>query len=44
MPTIILMANAHLIFTEQVIELMRLGCMRQISLREKLSKLIDGLV
>ena len=44
MPTIIPKANAHPLFTEQMMEIMRLGCMRQVSLREKLSKLIDGLV
>lgn len=37
--TIIARANAHPLFTEQLIELMRLGCMRQISLREQISRL-----
>lgn len=30
-------ANAHPLFTEQILELARLGCMRQVSLREKMS-------
>lgn len=36
-PTIIPKANPHPLFTEQLIELMRLGCMRQVSLRERIS-------
>lgn len=38
-PTIIPKANARPLFTEQLLELARLGCMRQVSLRERISKL-----
>lgn len=31
--------NAHPLFTEQLLEIARLGCMRQVSLRERISKL-----
>lgn len=31
--------NAHPLFTEQLLELTRLGCMRQVSLREKISEI-----
>ena len=37
-PTIIQTANAHPLFTEQLLELARLGCMRQVTLRERISK------
>lgn len=38
-PTFIQTPNPHPLFTEQLIELARLGCMRQVSLRERISKL-----
>ena len=40
-PTIIPKANPHPLFTEQLIELMRLGCMRQVSLRERISNITN---
>lgn len=40
-PTFIPTANAHPLFTEQLLELARLGCMRQVVLRERISKLIE---
>ena len=39
-PTFIPKANAHPLFTEQLLELARLGCMRQVALREKISTMI----
>ena len=43
-PTIIPKANARPLFTEQLLELARLGCMRQVSLREKISKIEKEIV
>lgn len=40
-PTVIPVSNAHPLFTEQLIELARLGCMRQVALRERISKLVQ---
>lgn len=38
-PRFIAKHNAHPLFTEQLLELARLGCMRQVSLREKISQM-----
>lgn len=43
-PTIIPKANPHPLFTEQLLELARLGCMRQVSLRERIQKLESEII
>lgn len=43
-PTIIPTANPHPLFTEQLLELARLGCMRQVSLRERIQKLESEII
>ena len=43
-PTIIPTANPHPLFTEQLLELARLGCMRQVSLRERIKKIESEII
>lgn len=43
-PTVIPTASPHPLFTEQLLELARLGCMRQVSLRERIKKIESEII